>query len=170
MSESRTGDFEGIRLEYIDPFVRAGFSVLETLLKARPGRGPLAMRSSTFTTQQLTLLMRVTGDAEGAVLYGMSLVAAQKIASAMLEEPIAEMDDKAWGAVTELGNVINKRAADLLAEAGCNCEISQPEVMRGVNTTVETDVPALVVPISTRFGRLEINVALTIANKAGKAA
>lgn len=159
-----------IRLEYIDPFVRAGFSVLETLLKARPGRGPLAMRSSTFTTQQLTIVMRVTGDVRGVVLYGMSLVAAQKIASAMLEVPVGEIDGKAWDAIGELGKVINESASKLLARAGCNCEISQPEVMRGVNNEIETGVPALVVPISTRFGRLEINVALSMADEAERAA
>ena len=159
-----------MKLECIDPFVRAGFSVLETLLKARPGRGPLAMRSSTSTTQQLTIVMRVSGDADGVVLYGMSLVAAQKIASTMLERPVSEMNEAALNAITEMGKVINEKATSLLSSAGYTCEVSQPEIIRGVNNEVETDVPALVVPISTRFGRLEINVSLTMNTQAEKAA
>jgi len=164
---SDTGE---MKLDFIDPFVRAGFSVLETLLKARPGRGPLAMRTSNSTTQQLTIVMKVSGDAEGVVLYGMSLVAAQKIASTMLERPISEMDDAAWEAINELAKTINENATGLLSEAGHTCEISPAEVIRGVNVAVPTEVPALVVPISTRFGRLEIDIALNMGEQARKAA
>ncbi len=164
---SDTGE---MRLDYIDPFVRAGFSVLETLLKARPGRGPLAMRTSSATTHQLTIMMKVGGDAEGIVLYGMSLVAAQKIASTMLDRPISEMDDAAWEAIGELANTINGNATRLLGEVGHTCEISPAEVIRGVNIAVPSEVPALVVPISTRFGRLEIDIALNVTDQARKAA
>jgi chemotaxis protein CheX len=159
-----------LKLDCIDPFVRAGFSVLETLLKARPGRGPLAMRTSTSTTQQLTIMMKVSGDAQGVVLYGMSLVAAQKIASTMLDRPVTELDDAAWEAINQLARTINENAMRLLGEAGYKCEISPAEIVRGVNVAVSTEVPALVVPISTRFGRLEIDIALSMSDEARKAA
>lgn len=170
-AEYRVNNDSGeMKLDYIDPFVRAGFSVLETLLKARPGRGPLAMRTSSATTHQLTIMMIVSGDVEGVVLYGMSLVAAQKIASTMLDRPISEMDDAAREAINELAKTINENATKLLKEAGHTCEISPAEVIRGVNVAVPSEVPSLVVPISTRFGRLEIDIALNVTDQARKAA
>ena len=114
--------------------------------------------------------MKVSGDAEGVVRYGMSLVAAQKIASTMLDKPISEMDDAAWEAINELAKTINENATRLLGEVDHTCEISPAEVIRGVNIAVPTEVPALVVPISTRFRRLEIDIALSMNDQAQKAA
>jgi chemotaxis protein CheX len=158
-----------MRVEFVDPFVRAGFSVLETLVQDRPDRGALSMRATTFTTQQVTILVGVNGSISGAVLYGTSLVTAQKIAAAMIGQPIKEMDDMAWSAIAELGNIISGNAIQYLYGTGYKCDITPPSVLRGINIQVSTSVPALVVPMTTRFGRIEINVALA-ESAASKAA
>ena len=149
-----------MRVEFVEPFVCAAFSVLETLLKSRPRRGVLAIRATTSTTHQLTIVIGVNGDITGTVLYGMSLVTAQNIASAMAGEPMKGMDEMAWSMISELGNIITGKAAGRLQEAGYQCETTPPSVLRGVNMWVPTTVPALVVPLSTKFGRFEINAAL----------
>lgn len=157
-----------MKVEFVDPFVRAGFSVLETLIQDRPDRGTLSMRAASFTTQQVSILVGVNGAAEGVVVYGMSLVTAQKIASAMMQQPISEMDDLAWSAIAELGNMITGNAVQYLYGTGYDCQITPPSVLRGMNIEVSTTVPALVVPMTAKLGRIEINVAL--AERLSKAA
>jgi chemotaxis protein CheX len=150
-----------MKIEFVDPFVKAGYSVMESLIGEAPERGPLAMRATTFTSQQVTIMTGVSGQVEGSVLFGMSIVTAQKIAAAMIGQPIVQMDDLAWSAISEMGNIITGNAAQLLYEAGYQCDITPPSVIRGVNIEVSTHVPALVVPFTMKFGRLEINVALS---------
>jgi len=149
-----------VKVEFVSPFVQAGFLVIKTLMNDDPQRGPLSMRSITFTTQQVTIIAGVNGDVQGAVLYGMSLVTAQKLASAMTEQPITEMDDSAWNAISELGSIITGNAVELLSKAGYKCDITPPSVIQGPRMQISTCVPALVVPVITRFGRIEMNVAL----------
>jgi len=152
-----------MRVELIEPFLRAAYSVLESLVQDTPERGALAIRETTFTTQQVTIVAGVNGDVEGTVLYGMSLITAQKIASGMMGMPLKEMDDMAWSAISELGNIITGNAVNLIHQSGFTCDITPPSILRGMNMQVSTHVPALVVPMITKFGRLEINVALSEA-------
>lgn len=149
-----------MQVQFIEPFVSAAFSVMETLTGDKPARGQLALRATTFTSQQVTIVAGVTGQVEGTALYGMSLVTAQKIAEAMMAMPVTELDEMALSAISELGNMITGNASTLMSENGYACDITPPSVIRGVHVAVSTRVPAIVVPVNTRFGIVEINVAL----------
>lgn len=153
-----------MKVEFIDPFIKAAYSVIDTLIQDVPERGPLSLRTSTFTTQQVTIMAGVNGHVKGIVLYGMSIITAQKIASAMMGEPITKVDDMVWSAVSELGNIITGNAIQFLYNAGYQCNITPPTVLRGMNLDVSTFIPALVVPLTSKFGRIEINAALQIDN------
>ncbi|HHX39258.1 MAG TPA: chemotaxis protein CheX [Armatimonadetes bacterium] len=149
-----------MKIEFIDPFLRAAFEVLEQVLQERPERGQLSMRNATFTSQQVTIVHGVVGMVEGSVLYGMSLVTAEKIASTMIGSPLMSFDDLANSAISELGDMVTGNAATYLSNAGYQCNITPPSVMRGANLRISTITPALVVPVNTVAGRLEINIAL----------
>lgn len=154
------GERHSMRVEYIDPFVSAVFNVLEAVTGSKSERGNLAMRNTTFTTQQVTIMAGVNGEVEGMALYGMSLVTAEKIAGAMMGCPVVEMDDMAMSAISELGNMITGYATTMLSQNGYTVDITPPSVIRGTNVEVSTKTPALVVPVSTQFGMVEVNVAL----------
>ncbi|MGC8832574.1 MAG: chemotaxis protein CheX [Armatimonadota bacterium] len=158
-----------MRVEFVEPFVRAGISVMESVSVGRPERGQLSMRHLKFTTQQVTIVAGVTGDVRGQVLYGMSLVTAEKIATAMLQEPVMTFDELATSAIAELGNMITGNAIMYLSEKGFNCVITPPSVIRGMNVEISTPVPALVVPLITQFGKVEINIALAEVAKQDQA-
>ncbi|MCX6343715.1 MAG: chemotaxis protein CheX [Armatimonadetes bacterium] len=149
-----------MKVEHIEPFVSAVFSVLETLTGAKAQRGGLALRNTTFTTQQVTIMAGVNGEIEGMALYGMSMVTAEKIAGAMMSCQCNELDEMALSAISELGNMITGNAATQLSQKGFNVDITPPSVIKGSNVEVSTKTPALVVPVSTNYGMIEINVAL----------
>lgn len=157
-----------MKIEYINPFVEAAFSVMQQVLKEQPTRGELAVRQSTFTTQQCSIIVGVTGGVTGVALYGMSLATAEQVASRMLDQPVKTFNQLASSAVAELTNMITGNAMSLLAESGYICDISPPTVIRGSNVRIGTiDAAMLVIPVETAIGSIEINVSLRENRAAG---
>jgi chemotaxis protein CheX len=151
-----------MKVEYINPFVRAAFHVIESMLQIHPEKGQLSMRSSATTSNQCNVITGVTGQIEGQVIYGMSLNTADKLASAMLGQSIRTFDQLAASAISELGNMVTGNASTLLSEAGFLCDIAPPSVVRGRDVQITTtNILALVVPIELpNIGDMEIIVSL----------
>jgi len=150
-----------MEVKFIEPFVRATFTVLAQVVNAEPERGQLSMRNgTTFTSQEFSTLLGVNGMAEGVALYGMSNVTATKIAAHMLEQEVGEIDEMASSALTELANMITGNATTYLEQSGYRCDITPPSLVQGTGVQITTICPALVVPVSTQYGKVEINVAL----------
>ncbi|MGI4788840.1 MAG: chemotaxis protein CheX [Janthinobacterium lividum] len=150
-----------MKVEYINPFVLASFSVLESLFGKVPIKGELAMQPATFTSQQCNVVCGVTGEVQGQVIYGMSLPTADKIASSMLGQTIKTFDQLAASAIGEMGNMISGNAMQHLSEAGWICDITPPTIMRGSNVQISTmSIPALVIPLTLDQGQMFITIGL----------
>lgn len=150
-----------MKVEYINPFIEAAFSVMEMVLGNRPLKGDLAMQPATFTSQQCNIVCGVTGQVQGQVIYGMSMMVADKIASTMLGQPIKVFDQLAASAIAELGNMISGHAMSKLSEAGYVCDITPPTIIRGTNVKISTlSIPAIVIPMTTEQGEVSITVGI----------
>jgi len=150
-----------MKAEYVNPFVQASFSVLETVLGARPTKGQMSAQPSTFVSEQCNVIYGVTGQVQGQVIYGMSLTTADNIASAMLGSTIKEFDALAASAIGELGNMISGNAMQFLSEAGWVCDITPPTLMRGTNVEISTiSIPAILIPLALEQGQLLVTIGL----------
>jgi len=151
-----------MKVEYVSPFVQGAMSVLNTLLNINPERGHLTARPQMFTTQQVNIVVGVTGAIEGQVIYGMSVQTADKVAGLMLGQPIVTFDQLAASAIAELGNMISGSSMGVMSTTGFVCDITPPTIIRGSNVRISTlDIPALVIPLKIEdVGVLEINVSL----------
>ena len=150
-----------MKVEYINPFIDAAFSVMEMVLGNRPDKGDLAMQPTTFTSQQCNIVCGVTGQVQGQVIYGMSLVVADRIASTMLGQPIKVFDQLAASAIAELGNMISGHAMSKLSEAGYVADITPPTIIRGTHVKISTiSIPAIVIPMRMEQGELSITVGI----------
>ncbi len=151
-----------MKVEYVTPFVQAAMSVMQTLLNVTPERGQLSARPQVFTSQQVNIVCGITGEVEGQVIYGMSIIAADKIASLMLGTQVVTFDQLAASAIAELGNMISGNSMTLLAGQGYTCDITPPTIVKGSNVKISTlDIPALVIPMKLAgVGDFEINVSL----------
>jgi len=58
-----------MKVEFINPFMKAGISVIGTVLSSPPLRGELSMQAAVFTSQQCNVVFGVTGQLEGYVIY-----------------------------------------------------------------------------------------------------
>jgi len=133
---------------------------LEGIVTNKPESGELAVRSAVFTTQQVSIVIGVTGAIEGQAVYGMSLVTATRLAAAMSGTLEMTFNEMAASAIAELGNMISGQATTLLAESGHNCNITPPTIIKGRDIELCMSTPALVVPLYIDCGKIEINVAL----------
>ncbi|HEY3333096.1 MAG TPA: chemotaxis protein CheX [Capsulimonadaceae bacterium] len=151
-----------MKSEHINAFVVGGFRVLETLLGATPKRGEITALPHVFTSEQCNVTVGVTGDVQGLVIFGMSLMTADRIASKMIGTPIRTFDDLAASAIAEMCNMVSGHALTALSDAGIRCDITPPALIRGTNTKLSTlSIPAIVVPLQLNVGTMNITISLT---------
>jgi chemotaxis protein CheX len=150
-----------MRVEYINPFVEAAFNVLREVLHEDVRRGELYLKSTSMPVMGVAAIVGLAGDVEGRVLFDMDKDAALKIASVMNQEELKDFDDLVKATITELANMITAQAVTKLHDLGFRFDLTPPAIFTGDNMEVSnSDVEALIVPMETPQGKIEINVAI----------
>ena len=150
-----------MRVEYINPFVEAAFNVLREVLNADVRRGELYLKSTSMPVMGVAAIVGLAGDVEGRVLFDMDKPTALKIASVMNGEELPNFDDLVKATITELANMITAQAVTKLHDLGFSFDLTPPAIFTGENMEIsDADVEALIVPMETAQGKIEINVAI----------
>ncbi|MHB9094868.1 MAG: chemotaxis protein CheX [Eubacteriales bacterium] len=152
-----------MKVEFISPFVNSTIKVLETEI-GRPvpiEKGQLTIESSSYTCQDVTVLIGVIGAVQGIVMYGMSERTAKNIVSSFLNERVVIFNEMVESAVAEMGNVITGIASTELEKAGYASTLAPPTVITGRGVVISTiNIKRLQIPLKTEFGDIELGVAL----------
>jgi len=150
-----------MRVEYINPFVESAFNVLKEVLQSDVRRGELYLKSTATPVMGVAAIVGLAGDVEGRVLFDMDRPTALKIASAMNAEELNQLDDLVKATITELANMITAQAVTKLHDLGFRFDLTPPAIFTGDNMEIhDSDVEALIVPMETGCGKIEINVAI----------
>ncbi len=150
-----------MKVEFINPFVKAAIDVLRAEVGSDVQRGKLRLENSTSSSHDVAVMIGLTGNAQGIVLYGMSLDTAKSIVSKMMGQEVEEFDALAQSGIAEMGNVITGLASRGLSETGFFCNITPPTLIIGQNTTIGTlDIPRIALPLEAACGIIEIHLAL----------
>ena len=120
-----------MKVEWIQPFVTSAIRVLEAELGMEAQVGELAAERAANTTQEVSVLIGVTGQVEGTVIYGTSKLVATEMVMHLTGERRPVFDEVSESAMGELGNIISGGAAALFEESGIHCSISPPTVIVG---------------------------------------
>jgi chemotaxis protein CheX len=148
-------------VEFVNPFVNAAFSVMSMVLRETPTKGSVFAQPRDFTSQQVNVVVGVTGQVEGNVILGMSLHMADKVASVMIGKPVITFDDLAASALAELGNMISGNAMMNLSSTGLTCDIAPPALLRGANIQISTfAIPSIVVVLELTIGEIYLTIGL----------
>lgn len=154
-----------MRLEYINPFVESAVNILETVLQITIKRGELYLKAKCQPVLGVTAIVGLAGDVEGRVLIDMTEETAMAIASEMNKEEFTELSELAKATITELANMIVAQAVTKLSDLGFRFELTPPTIFTGDNMEIsDFEVEALIVPMDTKYGKMEINVALRERN------
>ncbi|MBQ3670959.1 MAG: chemotaxis protein CheX [Treponema sp.] len=156
-----------MRVEYINPFVETSYQILKEVLGGMTvTRGDLYLKSTAMPVMGVAAFVGLAGDVEGRVLFDMSLETALNVASAMNGEKITAFDDLAKATISELANLITAQAVTKLHELGFKFDLTPPALFAGKEMEIAAmgsntkSVEALIVPLITDCGKIEVNVAI----------
>lgn len=150
-----------MRVEYINPFVEAAYNILKEVLDDEVRRGELYLKATSMPTMGVAALVGLAGDVSGRVVFDMDMPTAIKIAGRMNREEFTVFDDMAKATITELANMITAQAVTKLYDLGFRFDLTPPALFSGQNLEIsDHNVEALIVPIETNYGCLEVNVAI----------
>ncbi len=121
-----------MNVEYINPFIEASQSVLMMMTGSKPELGQVYIRKSPFQSDNVAVIVGLTGRIRGQVVLSFSKKSALSVASAMMGGmTVSELDEISKSAISELANMIMGNTATLLASRGVGIEITPPSLLMG---------------------------------------
>lgn len=150
-----------MQAEHIDAFLASAFAVLSEQAQAQPDRGSPLLRSGGIrSARELTALVRIEGDLTGAILYSMSLATADKLRVNYRPFEGSETPQTAQDAVLQTAQQITSGGLERLSQLGAACQPSENLVICGFGELLLVALTLLMVPIFTRYGDMDVGVAL----------
>lgn len=147
-----------MRVEHINPFLKAVTNTFATMLAADAHRGELSLGDPRTRLFPISGLIGLSGKAHGMVVINLSTEVALKAASAMLMEEKSVVDDEVLDAVGELANVIAGQAKTDLAQYDLSVSLPNVIIGEGHEIRFPSSTPPLAVPFKTDFGPLRLEV------------
>jgi chemotaxis protein CheX len=154
-----------MQAQLVDIFIKAAVEVLEQETGAEVAHGSVRVLSSAQTSEDITVMIGVTGDLRGTVLLGSSERTARAVVSRMMGESCPLFDELAQSGIAELANVVAGRASHGLEAAGFAVTISPPTLVAGGPGIIISTVNfrRFVVPLYTAAGDLILHAAVDLA-------
>lgn len=152
-----------MNVEYINPFIEASQSVLMMMTGNKPILGQVYLRKSPFQSDNIAVIVGLTGKIRGQVVISLSTKTALIVASAMMGGmPVTELDDISKSAISELANMIMGNTATILASRGVGIEITPPSLLIGEKIVIApSNMKTVCVPLELlNDARIEIDVSL----------
>ena len=155
-----------MNVEYINPFIEASQSVLQMMTGNKPDLRKVYIRQSPFASDNIAVIVGLTGKIRGQVIISLSKLSALSIASDMMGGmEIIELNDISKSAISELANMIMGNAATLLSSKNIGVDITPPSLLVGENLTITTsNVQTVCVPLELKNENL-IEIDISIENK-----
>jgi chemotaxis protein CheX len=150
-----------IKTELAKPFVDAANDMLGLEIGIEVTKGQITESTGQGTSQEVNILIGVTGDVTGTVIYGMSVSTAKAIAEAMLMHEIPSLDRNAQSALCELGNMISGMAMSKFDESVSDLALTPPSFVVGKDIFISVlKLGCGKAQLSTSAGNIDVTVAL----------
>jgi chemotaxis protein CheX len=135
--------------------------VLMQVLDGEVKRGDVSMVHSPVEILEVAVILGLTGDYEGRILFEFSHASALKIAVAMnFGEPFEELDHMARATLSELGNLVAGRFVSLHNDAGGELHISPPILMCGIGMRSSDQSAVHRIAVETNCGQVFVNLSV----------
>jgi chemotaxis protein CheX len=147
-----------MRVEHINPFIKAVNNAFATMFDAECHRGDLTLGDPKQRLFPISGLIGLSGKAHGMVVINLSTEVALKAASALLMEEMTEINDDVIDAVGELANIVAGQAKTDLEQYDLSVSLPNVIIGEGHEIRFPSATPPLVVPFKTDFGPLRLEV------------
>ncbi len=151
-----------MKAEFINPFLEATVSVLQTMASLNPVSGKPFLKNGASTASDVSGIVGITGETEGSICITFSKDCILYVIGKMLGEEHKEIDDEVKDVVGELTNMISGDSRRRLQEIGHNFQGAIPAVISGKGHEIRhlTKGPILSIPFSTQAGHFTVEVCL----------
>lgn len=152
-----------IKAEYVNPFLEAAALVFKDMLGVELLRGKTVIKDSPDPTNEIAIILGITGNVTGQVVYSMNMETAVKIVQKLMpgvEENVILNEYK--DVMGEVGNMITGNAINIFLKNNADLDVTVPQVvdMRAgaplnlkKNTTIGLN-------LYSSYGMLEVNIAI----------
>jgi len=147
-------------LSFINAFTQSTYTILKDYLNLTSRKGKLQIRTQSATCKGMAIIIGITGDIKGNIIFNMKLDTGFRITERFNEEYIAEVNDLFISTMKEFGNIVCGNAMMSLENAQLDCDITPPGILLGeeMSFAEESDVEIIVVPFITDIGTINISV------------
>ena len=122
---------------------------------------PSGLWTTWTPVSEANVAIGVTGALRGTLLYSFPRSMALEMVRIMSGMEMSKLDAFVTSALSEVANIISGNALTYLAQNSLLCDISPPQVFVGENGTLTmTTEKAIVLPLITEIGTLEISISL----------
>lgn len=145
----------------LNPIIAATDSVFKTMLSVKPEKGNISIQEDLVTDKEVNVIIGMTGNIKGSIVYSFSKDMALKVVEAMSGMEMQEIDKFVTSAMGELGNIISGKATTGLAKQNLICDIAPPQIVTGtdINITSESD-KVLIVKFNTELGEFDVGFSI----------
>jgi chemotaxis protein CheX len=151
-----------MRLDYLDPIIESAKTVLSNFTGAPVERGAMRLRSDSSSSKEVGAVVGMAGEVEGRIMLEMAKDTAIGMAGVMNQERFTELSPLALDTLMELTNVLVAKAVSELNDRGFTFRLTPPLIFTGDNMKFfgNLNIESLIIPLSTRVGELDLNIAL----------
>ncbi|WCL50311.1 chemotaxis protein CheX [Leptospira sp. GIMC2001] len=151
-----------IKADFINPFLEAATIVFRDVLQTDLIRGKIGIKDSPEPSHELAIIVGVIGSFSGEVVYSLNYDAAYKISSKLVPGMSPEdLKNEFKDMLGEIANMTTGNAMNIFTSAGQSIEITTPNIVDSKNTSIKFNKkPTLQINLYSKFGRLEVNVAI----------
>lgn len=149
-----------MKVEYINPFLRATQHVLKTMAFTDAIAGKPYVKKDEKAGGDVSGIIGITGETDGSLSISFSEPCICYIVSNMFGETIKTLNSEVEDAVGEITNMISGDARRELAEQGMILQGAIPTVVSGKNHSVKhmAKGPSIAIPFSTKAGHFVVEV------------
>mgnify|MGYP000214498584 CR=1 FL=1 len=148
-------------VNYLNPILDATNNVFQTMMQLETERGNVELREEIVTDNEANVIIGLTGDIEGSIVYSFSKEIALNIVNQMAGMEIDEIDKFVTSAIGEMANIISGKAATGLAEKNYECDIAPPQTVIGKDAQISTGTDNILsVKLNTEMGDFQVNFSM----------
>ncbi|MDD5067144.1 MAG: chemotaxis protein CheX [bacterium] len=152
-----------MEVEFINPFIIGALEIFEKVASIELKKTDVKMLKGTRPSNEIGIAFGVFGYIIGQVVYSFKTHTAERVVSSMMPNSSVEKQKEYFeSALGALANMITGRATILLAGKEQVIRITPPLII--MQSTTDTfqyiNSPTISIIFTSRFGSLEINIAL----------
>lgn len=151
-----------MKAEWINPFISNAIEVFEQMANLKLEKTNLTIKEDPTPSNDISIIVGIAGFIQGQVVYSLKDHTAQRIAQALAPKSTTKIDNAfIESSIAEVANIITGRTTIQLSGQDKILHITPPTIIIGKDYTISfVKLKTIVVNLSSRFGTIEVNIAI----------